>query len=933
MKSRSIFIIGTFTILSLIGFTLVNTKSISERNLNYLRASGEKENDRSFAGAAEYYNMITADPSTGLINPAYVLAAHKQLDMMSNFRAGIPLSWDFRGPDNVGGRTRVLIIDNKNPSILYVGSVAGGIFKSINGGEHWVSKKYTAEMGALIISCGAQAKNGDLYFGTGEQNFTRLANGDLSSGNMGGGIYKSTDRGETFTRLSSTDPTDPKWQKIQAIAINPQNDNIYAATESGLYESNDQGATWVKYPGTPTVRCIDVKVSPDGNTVFAATWSGMSCKLYRSLNHGSLTLLGGTTFLQYTVRVVIAISPSNPNYVYVSAAASGAGGNYSRNALEGIYKSTDNGDNFTKIVQGGTEAEPFGRPGTYQGDYDHCISVDPYNPNRFFFGGVDFYMYEDGMWYKGASLIQYNSPTDVNEYYIHADKHFITFDTISKPYKMYVTTDGGVALSLNAQSKKYPTYKTMNINYTSAQFYALAASKYDDIIGGTQDNGTFLTENSSITGKNAKEILGGDGFYTEISAYEPNTFITETTDGNIYRSKDRGVNQQKLRLGKLKEGLTSTISFPFNSPFRFYENLVDSTFTDSLQTPPRLVDTTLVISKLFLCGNNKVWLNLDAHDFSKEADKWFLLTPSDFVLYPLCIEYARDGNTIFVGGTTTQGGSTGYLYRISGIKNATYKYDPNLPFEESVPGIKVELIKTWGNRVVTGIGISPGNDNNMVVTLGNYVSTTLDHVFLTKNALATSPTFTAIQGSGSGKLPAMPVYDAAIHSGGNGTDSIIITTEMGVFTTVDGGTNWTEANDGMVRVPTYMIRQIKHVSQWNNYGFMYYIATHGRGIFSAKIGSFFSIPDKTAFMKPDMTVFPNPALSSTNVTFNLTKSSNITIQIFDLTGRTIQTYNFKQAKAGINTFPLNTCTFKPGTYMVRANVEGQNITSKLMISK
>jgi len=931
MKSRSVFIIGTLSILSLLGLIIINTKAITEKNLSYLKG-GERDNDQSFRGAADYNRLLKADLTTGSINPEYVKAAYQELNNMPKSRGGVNLlTWNFRGPDNIGGRTRTLVVDNKNPQILYAGGVSGGIFKSTTGGEFWVKKTYDAKIGGLIINCGAQAINGDLYFGTGEQAFAREANGDLNSGNQGGGIYKSTDRGETWTWLTSTDPASAtRWQNVQGIVVSPTDSNtLYVASQSGLLESNNGGQTWSSYPGSLSQKYIDVRISPDGQTIFAATYTVAGCKIYRSIGHATLAQVGSTVISQSTVRDVIAISPSNPNYVYVSAASRGSGNSWGAFALEGIYQSTDNGDTWAQIVSGATEAEPFGSPGVYQGDYDQCIAVDPYNPQRFFLGGVDFYIYNGPFWYKGASNQEFYDANNIylNPYYIHADKHNIVFDTITKPFKMFVVSDGGISISKDAQYQKYPTFKTMNINYTTAQFYAVAASKYDDIIGGTQDNGTFRIETNSLTGKNATMILSGDGFYTEISRYDPNMFFSEVYYGALNRSKDRGVNQQSLKSGKIK----SITTFPFNSPFRIWEDIVDSHYIDSSQVPPQHIDSMMEVSKLFFSSQNRVYVNLDAHDFSKDAANWFTLTPTGFVLYPLCMEYTKDGNTLFVGGTDYQSGTTGLLYRISGLKNALYKYDANLPIDSPVAGIKTELIQSWTGRTVTGIGISPGNDNNVVVTLGNYVGTTQPHVFITKNALEADPNniiFNSIQGN----LPHMPAYDAAIQSFSNNTDTIIVCTEMGVFLTTNGGTTWSETNTGdMARVPTYMIRQV-HPEPWQN-GYYYYIATHGRGIFSSSFGTNMSIPDKSNFLRPEMSVYPNPAVNSTSVNFNLNKTSNITIQVFDLNGRIIQTYNFKQAKVGKNNYPLNTSAFKPGTYLVRATVEGQYLISKLMISK
>jgi hypothetical protein len=923
MKSRSILIIGTFSILTFLGLVITNTKSITEKNLSYLRES-EKEDGRGFSGAAEYSRMIKADPATGVINPEYVRAAYMQLNNMSKYRTGL-LTWNFKGPDNVGGRTRTLIVDNQNPQILYAGGVSGGIFKSTNGGEVWNSIGYTPELGGLIISCGAQTTNGDLYFGTGEQNFTRASNGDLTSGVMGGGIYKSTDRGVTWTRLAST--TGTRWENIQGIAASPSDPaKVYAATQSGLYETSDGGQTWTTYPGSLGQRYIDVRVSPNGKTIFAATYTTAGCKVYRSIDRSNLAQVGSTTISSSTVRVVIAIAPSNANYVYVSAASRGSGISWGQNALEGIYQSSDNGDTWKLVVSGGTEAEPFGSSGLWQGDYDHCIAVDPYNPMKFYMGGVDFYIFNDPFWYKGASTQEYYDPATkliTNPYYIHADKHAIVFDTVSKPYKMYVVTDGGVVISKDAQYQKYPTYKTININYTTSQFYACAASKYGDITGGAQDNGTFRIETNSISGRNATEILGGDGFYTEISRYDPNVCFSEAQNGSLNRSKDGGKNQQSLKTGKIK----SITTFPFNTPMRIWEDMVHQTFIDSTLPPPYTFDSLLEISKFFYADQYKLWINLDAHDFAKDADQWYGI-PMPSLPNPLCMEYTKDGNTVFVGGQHWSG--TGYLYRISGLKNAVFTYNANSDFDYAAAGITVELIQSWASRSVTGIGISPGNDSNVVVTLGNYVGTQ-PHIFITKNALVSdfvnNGTFSSIQGN----LPYMPAYDAAIHSLGNSTDTIIVTTEMGVFSSTNGGATWSEANDGMQRVPTYMIRQV-HAEPWHD-GFFYYIATHGRGIFSGTIGTNLNNSVNTKYIQPEMSVYPNPAVNSTNVVFNLTKTSNISIQVFDLNGRILQTYNFKQAKEGTNTYQINTSTFKSGTYLIRSVVEGKAVISKLIISK
>jgi len=58
--------------------------------------------------------------------------------------AGIsPSSWVSRGPQNVGGRTRSLVIHPADPNVLWAGSVSGGVWKSTNGGQFWTALPLT----------------------------------------------------------------------------------------------------------------------------------------------------------------------------------------------------------------------------------------------------------------------------------------------------------------------------------------------------------------------------------------------------------------------------------------------------------------------------------------------------------------------------------------------------------------------------------------------------------------------------------------------------------------------------------------------------------------------------------------------------------------------------------------------------------------------
>jgi photosystem II stability/assembly factor-like uncharacterized protein len=125
--------------------------------------------------------------------------------------AGIDRShWAHRGPNNVGGRTRSLIIDPKNADRMWAGSVSGGIWYSSDRGTSWAP--VNDWLPNLAVCCLAiDPRNPQfMYAGTGEGFF----NGDALGG---AGIYKSTDGGSTWSQLPAT----ANWDNVNRLAVSP----------------------------------------------------------------------------------------------------------------------------------------------------------------------------------------------------------------------------------------------------------------------------------------------------------------------------------------------------------------------------------------------------------------------------------------------------------------------------------------------------------------------------------------------------------------------------------------------------------------------------------------------------------------------------------------------------------------------------------------
>jgi hypothetical protein len=201
-----------------------------------------------------------------------------QLARASAQAAAIPSApdagpWQVTGPANVGGRTVDLVVDNQSPNTIFVATSGGGIWKSTDAGMTYTPvwpTRTTQTMGAI-----AQGSNGTLYVGTGEAN---PSGGGLTF--TGDGMYKSSDGGQSWTHIGLEDSA-----AIGRVATDPTDPNtVYAAAsgsisrtvgQRGLYKTTDGGQTWTQVlaPPNATTGAVDVAVDPTHpQRVFAVLW-------------------------------------------------------------------------------------------------------------------------------------------------------------------------------------------------------------------------------------------------------------------------------------------------------------------------------------------------------------------------------------------------------------------------------------------------------------------------------------------------------------------------------------------------------------------------------------------------------------------------------------------------------------------------------------
>ena len=518
--------------------------------------------EQSAAGAAAYLHGLRANQITGTVNQEDIQSAIESLADMPE--SAIGLNWAERGPNNRGGRTRGLAINPTDPSEMYVGSVSGGLYKSNNSGLSWTEVNPDQEN--LAVMTIAYSKDGDVYYGTGEGLYNTWTTGygaSTSSGFPGAGVFKKGVNDAGFTQLASTDG----FSSVGAIVTDPtNNDKIYIGTSSGIRLSTNGGSTWsnplqgqIGSNGT----CWDIHMDAGGNI-----WGTLGGRTMKSSDGGttwdevSKSSAGSTGLPRSGGRIMFASAANDEDYVYVVQITSG-------NALAGVYRTTDGGDTWSKIGQKSTYFDPF-CSSQCQGEYDLAVGVDPSNKNRVIVGGITVWEWEQGQ--------GWNQVNGFGPYNIHSDNHDVVWHPTDSS-KVYIVNDGGIYFSNNGGD----TWQTLNKNYVTTQFYDIGISADRYVVGGTQDNGSWVMDglgNTTNEGRSLGAVDGfsGDGGYSTISWLVPKIYFTEYQQGRIGRSENKGQSFTSFWDNRVGQAIGSWMT-----PFYLYENSDDALSVDSVQ--------------------------------------------------------------------------------------------------------------------------------------------------------------------------------------------------------------------------------------------------------------------------------------------------------------------------------------------------------------
>lgn len=796
--------------------------------------------------------LMTRDPRLNIIPNKRLVDARaymKGLISANNTARITALGWQERGPSNVAGRTRTMIIDKRDGTgnTVFAGSVSGGLFKTTNfiSGSPIVWTVVNDFLPNLAITNLVQNNTTltTMYATTGEGWF----NVDAV---RGAGIYKSVDGGLTWNQLPST--VDFEFAQDFIIDING---NLYVSLRNqlsanrGVMRSINGGTSWVQVLGIPlpgfnTGRAADLELASNGDMyatlgIFSRGTIWKSSFAINGANTGAVGTWVEVTppWVMIRQRLEMAVANSNPQRLYVFGQDSAS------SQVIGLWRSFNGGSSWDSV----SSPAALNNGAASQTWYNLIMAVDPNNPDVLVGAGFNI----------AKSINAGISWTTISSGQVHVDHHFLLYNGITK---LLNGNDGGIAYSDNIEAAT-PNFIIKNNGFNVTQYYACdyhpTTSNY--FLAGAQDNGTqkFTAPGINVT----TTVTGGDGGFCHIDQTDGQVQITAFTNNNYNRSLNGGAS-----FSSLGSGIN-------NNRGRFIN-------------PTDYAD----ITNIMYCGDDAgqyyVITGLDA-------------TPAAFIA-PVPAMGSREltavkvdpftPNTIWIGASF--GGGLPQVLKISNANTTS----PTV--------ISVATLGTVNNAAISSVDVDPLNSSHILATLSNYGVTSV------WESIDGGVSFLSIEGNLPDMPIRWGLFapaNAQLNGGTGGNGGILLGTELGVWTAsqLSGSTTqWIPNNSGLANVSTYML---KYRSSDN----LIAAATHGRGLFTTILPTIVTgVPNN--IITKDFIKYISVANHQLQIVVGTLLTRTITLQVIDMNGRFVYNSNkgYQSSKIDLSKLPSGSYIIK-----------------------
>ncbi len=792
-----------------------------------------------------------------------------------------------RGPSNLGGRTRGMVIDITDPTsnTILAGGVSSGLFRTTDGGTSWT--KVSANDEIHNVTAIAQDPRPGFqniwYYATGE----RLGNSaSLGSFLFGNGIWKSTDSGLTWSQIPETNSNftsfDSSLDLISAIKVNPINGDLMIAAFNEVLRFD--GTTIIsELDANGGTGVTDVVITSTGRVYAAFEGSSDQGGVWTSpTGNGSWTRIAQTNSpvnWAATGRIVLGLAPSNQDALYVLY-GNGNGGDIEADLWKFDQVSTTWRNLSSKLPDepGGnlTGNDPF----AIQGGYDLVVSVKPDNENFVVVGGTNVYKIENvitdsqferiGGYVSNTSYGLYSFGGDTH----HPDIHSLQFDP-NNPNILFSGTDGGVHKTTDINASTV-TWVNLNNNYQTYQYYHVAMDPLNGgnfVAGGAQDNGTTIggTDIGAPNNTEMSLFAGGDGVAVGIARRNSDADLqvyAGTQNGNMFTNYPNG-GRNLTPNGSSSQFVTYFYLDPDNN------------------------------DNLYYAGRSRLFKTTDAENVTQGTwDNGGLTPTGEDIRSFATTRGVYDSNSSYL----LIGGDEGGIFRWDDPAN-----EPNLT---SAVNITPSGASTSGGTIVSGLAIHPTNPDIALAVYANYGIT---NIFLTTNATDASPTWTEVERN----LNNHSIRSAAITTVGSEI-IYLVGTARGLYSSNDPTSrDWDiEAVD---QIGFSVVSGLVYRPSDNKL----LIGTHGNGMFETTVEATLST-NTSSLGELGLTMYPNPTIDELNFVSNeFNASDKVNYKISDLTGKLIQQGVLSDRK--VNVRALNA-----GIYFINIAVNGKKQTLKFI---
>lgn len=769
--------------------------------------------------------------------------------------------------------------------------------------------------------------------------------------------YVSTDGGGTWTDKSGSASSNlvPTGAIRNEYAISPErnssnNYSLYAVrTNSNLlsmHVSHDNGTTWSQFVGASgSPSTLDIYQNQGWyNTIVSVV-----------PNNPEKILIGGLDIWQWEQ---ITSSPPAGGFEKISLASQwgmpdwGPKYNHADNhemewdAVDRLYVGNDGGISVTDNF--GETWHPFNRG---------------YNVTQFY--GVAFD--RDGSVFGGTqdngSLLGDNSFADTMEFReVFGGDGFETEISFWNPKIMFAgSQEGNISRSSDKgatwEQNFHPTYPStydgfpFHTEFVLAEYYDLDSK--DSVIYTPRANyaaNSTLRIPSASSGDTINYVTPVALYYDDTLYYEPSQTILDVSVVN-------GVNGQNVHLGNF-----TWTPFPSatgtNPP-----TIGDSLMVDFPSGPDTVVVTSLGTYNHYFAQNSATGELYDLQDDTIAYDVcWNILTIQDpyqswYLVFVdenggelwgtrnalrlsaqstnwvkvitgigngnIDIEFSKDLNHCYISAGTNG------VWRLDSL-GSIYTSDPDFKTKVGYSGATFTTPPSGTSKIqmitsdYEAIAVNPNNADDLILFAG--FSGVMRR---SSNATSAAPTFpTTIP---SITTPAIACYDGIIDR--DNPNILVVGTAEGVFVTENNGTDWLTASTGFEGTPVYEVRQSWRTwDEGNARPGEIYIATHGRGIWksSTYLGIEENGNDANTEIKNKLKMYPNPTMDNTTLVFNLDQTSDVTVNVYNISGMLVLSSSNKNVEAGAQEFVIDSSNLPKGTYIVKVNAGILNETAKFI---